>query len=59
MSLRKRELVALLLIVFLMSSGCKCSVSLSGGAMGWSAVYDCGISWSYSLTHCIHNLTVL
>ena len=19
-------------------------------AMGWSAVYDCGISWSYSLT---------
>ena len=19
------------------------------GALGWSAVYDCGISWSYSL----------
>ena len=28
---------------------CLCSVSLPRGAMGWSAVCDCGISWSYSL----------
>ena len=26
-------------------------LSLNHGAVGWSAVvYDCGISWSYSLT---------
>ena len=25
------------------------SVVLAHGAMGWSAVCDCGISWSYSL----------
>ena len=25
-------------------------VSLPHGAVGWSAVCDCGISWSYSLT---------
>ena len=31
-------------------SGCRCSVSLPHGAFGWSAVCDCGISWSYSLT---------
>ena len=29
--------------------GCLCFVSLSHGAMGWSAVCDCGNSWSYSL----------
>ena len=28
----------------------KCSVALPHGALGWSAVCDCGISWSYSLT---------
>ena len=50
--MRKRELVAfnlifdvLLLLVFCGSSsqcdGLQCD--------GWSAVYDCGISWSYSL----------
>ena len=27
----------------------KCSVALPHGAMSWSAVCDCGISWSYSL----------
>ena len=37
--MRKRELVALLLL-----SCCKCSVALPRGAMGWSAVCDCGIS---------------
>ena len=26
------------------------SLSLHRGAMGWSVVYDCGISWSYSLS---------
>ena len=34
---RKRDLVAL-------SCYCKCSVALPYGAMGWSAVCDCGIS---------------
>ena len=37
------------LIVFLMPCGCLCSVTLPYGAVGWSAMYDCGISWSYSL----------
>ena len=27
----------------------KCSVALPHGAVGWCAVYDCGISLSYSL----------
>ena len=27
-----------------------CSVALPHGVVGWSAVYDCGISLSYSLT---------
>ena len=26
-----------------------CSLSLPHGAVGWSAVCDCGISWSYPL----------
>ena len=46
---RKRELDALLLL----SYGCLvtvCSVALHYGAVGWSAVCDCGISGSYSLT---------
>ena len=34
----------------------KCSVALPHGASGWSAVCDCGISWSYSLTFCGHLL---
>ena len=37
------------LVVFLMSCGYWCSVALLGGDMGWSAVCDYGISWSYSL----------
>ena len=37
-------------IVFWMSCYCKCLVALPRGAVYWSAVYDCGISWSYSLT---------
>ena len=35
------------LFVFLVS--CDCCVALPGGAMGLSAVCDCGISRSYSL----------
>ena len=34
-----------------MSYLCKCSVDLPHGAVGWSAVCDCGISCSYSLTN--------
>ena len=37
------------LLVFRMSHYCKCSVAFLHGAVGWSAVCDCGISWSYSL----------
>ena len=47
---RKRELVALLFIVLRMSCYCECYVTLPHGTVGWSAVCDCGISWSYSLT---------
>ena len=51
---RKRELVALL-FVFWMPCYCKCPVALPQGAVGWSAVCDCGISWSYSLTFWLSN----
>ena len=44
--LKKRELDALLYLC----CDCLCSVSLPHNAMGWSAVCDCGFSWSYSLT---------
>ena len=43
----KRELVVLLGFIFLLS--CDFMFALSRGAMGWSAVCDCGISYSYSL----------
>ena len=49
-SLGKRELISLLLLC------CEChdtgyrSLTLLRGAMGWSVVCDCGISWSYSFT---------
>ena len=36
-------------IVFLTSCDCCCSLPLLYGAVGLSAVYDCGISWSYLL----------
>ena len=36
-------------IVFLMSCDCCCSLPLLYAAVGLSAVYDCGISWSYLL----------
>ena len=34
-------------IVLQMSFYCKCSVTLPHGAVGWSAVCDCGTSRSY------------
>ena len=37
------------LIVFLMSCDCLCSLTLPHGAVGWSAVCECGISLSYLL----------
>ena len=36
-------------IVFLLSCSYNCYISLPHGAMGWSVVCDCGISWSYLL----------
>ena len=42
---RKTELVALLLLSFgcpVNYCNCKCPVALPHGAMGWSAVCDCG-----------------
>ena len=48
--LRKRELVALTLIVCLMHCVCLCLVALPDDAVGWSAVCDSGISWSYVFT---------
>ena len=38
------------IIVLQMYYYSKCSVALPHGALGWSAVCDCGISWLYSLT---------
>ena len=35
------------LIVFLIT--CYCFIAFPHGAVGWSAVHDCGISWSDSL----------
>ena len=40
------------IIVLQMYCYYKCSVALPHGAVGWSAVCNCGISWSYSLTFC-------
>ena len=36
-------------IVFLMSYDSYCSFPFPPGAVDWSAVCDCGISWSYTL----------
>ena len=40
---RKKELVALILL----SYECLVTVALPDGAVGWSAVCDCGISRAY------------
>ena len=47
---KEERAVCFVLIVFLMSCDCYCSVALPHAAVGWSAVCDCGISWTYSLT---------
>ena len=41
-----------------MSCGSKCSLSLPQGAVGWSIVCDCGISWSCSLFGAAKALTI-
>ena len=41
--------VCFTLVVFLMLFGCLCSLSFPHGALGWTVVCDCGISWSYPL----------
>ena len=46
---RKRESCCFAFIVLRMSCYCKSFVTLPHGAVGWSALCDCGISWSYSL----------
>ena len=37
-------------VAFNMPCRCYRSLILHRGAVGWSVVCDCGISWSYSLT---------
>ena len=32
------------MIAFLVSCDCSCSLALPHGGVGWSAVFDCGIS---------------
>ena len=49
-SWRGRESWLLCFFVFWMSCYFKSSVALLHSAVGWAAVCDCGISWSYSLT---------
>ena len=34
-------------IIFLVSFGCQCTVSLPHDSVHWSAVCGCGISWPY------------
>ena len=47
--LRKREPVALLKLYSCCVAHSKCSVFLPHGAVGWSVVCDCSISWLYLL----------
>ena len=47
---RKRKLAPLLLSPYRCIVTLKCSLALPHGAVGWSAVFDCGISWLYSFT---------
>ena len=44
-----RESWLLYFITFLMPCGCYCSLSLPHGAVVWSVVCGCDISWSYSI----------
>ena len=40
-------------IVFWMSRCCYCHLPLPHGAVGWSVVCKCVISWSYSVAFCL------
>ena len=42
-----------------MSRYCKCPVALPYGTMGWSAVCNCGISWSYSVNFGMNMMFIL
>ena len=58
-SLGTRELVALLLLCSEYHVAVIVCFTLPRGSMGWSVVYDYGISWSYSLSfrmeaYCLH-----
>ena len=48
----RERTVCLNVIVFLMSCDCYCSVAPPHGALGWSAVCDCGISGHAHLHFC-------
>ena len=50
LSVQSRESWLLYLTVFLLTFGYKCSVPFPYSAMSWSALSNCGISCSYSLT---------
>ena len=49
---REERAGCFILIVYLLSCDCKCSVSLSHGVVGWSAVCDCGIFWALRFKNC-------
>ena len=44
------HMAILLLLYFTLSTVASFSVSIPRDNVSWSADYDCGISWSYSLT---------
>ena len=48
-SMRRSELLALSLIVFVLLCGCLLSLFHLRNTMGWRLVCDSGIFWSYSL----------
>ena len=48
--LKRKRAGCFAFIVLRMSCYCKCFVALPPDGVGWSAVCDCGISFSYSLT---------
>ena len=41
----------------MVSCDCFCSVALTNRAVGWSAVWDCGISSLYSIAFFPNNIT--
>ena len=48
-----------LYFIFLMSFDCSCSVALPHGAMGWSALFGCGISCPYLPTFFLYGGSVV